>query len=44
VPSHRTIAEFLAARWLAQRIDQKGRPVTRILHVLAPMGGKTNLT
>jgi len=41
VPSHRTIAEFLAARWLAQRIDQKGLPVTRVLQLLGDPGGRT---
>ena len=34
VPSHRSIAEYLAARWLAKRIDSKGLPLSRLLNLL----------
>lgn len=34
VPSHRSVAEYLAARWLAQQIDQKGLPLGRVLNLL----------
>lgn len=39
-PSHRSIAEYLAARWLAQQIDSKGLPLQRVLNLLlGPDGG-----
>jgi len=39
-PSHRSIAEYLAARWLAQRIDRNGLPLRRVLNLLlGPDGG-----
>ncbi|MBU1363702.1 MAG: hypothetical protein KKE51_07770 [Gammaproteobacteria bacterium] len=31
IPSHRSIAEFLAARWLARQIDDGGLPLRRVL-------------
>ncbi|MDB4077192.1 hypothetical protein N9537_05050 [Porticoccaceae bacterium] len=34
IPSHRSIAEYLAARWLAKRIDSKGLPLSRLLNLL----------
>ncbi|WP_342619414.1 hypothetical protein [Rhodoferax sp. GW822-FHT02A01] len=34
VPAHRTIAEFLAAQWMAQQIDQKQLSLTRIRNLL----------
>ncbi|MEJ1471929.1 MAG: hypothetical protein RPU59_12815 [Candidatus Sedimenticola sp. (ex Thyasira tokunagai)] len=34
VPSHRSIAEYLAARWIAERIDRYGLPVGRVLNLL----------
>ena len=34
IPSHRSIAEYLAARWLAKRIDSKGLPLGRLLNLL----------
>ena len=33
VPSHRSIAEFLAAQWLAERIDRQGLPLGRVLNL-----------
>ena len=41
VPSHRTIAEFLSARWLTKQIDQKGLPITRVLQLIGDSGGRT---
>lgn len=39
-PSHRSIAEYLAAIWLAQQIDSKGLPLQRVLNLLlGPDGG-----
>ncbi len=40
VPSHRSIAEYLAARWLARQIDSEGLPLRRVLNLLlGPDGG-----
>lgn len=40
VPSHRSIAEYLAARWLGRRIDREGLPQRRVLnHLLGADGG-----
>lgn len=40
VPYHRSIAEYLAARWLACRIDSEGLPLQRLLNLLlGPDGG-----
>ncbi|MBL8434333.1 MAG: hypothetical protein JNL99_05310 [Zoogloea sp.] len=33
-PCHRSIAEFLAARWIAGKIDTQGLPVGRVLNLL----------
>ena len=33
VPSHRSIAEYLAAKWLAEQIDQRGLPLGRVLNL-----------
>lgn len=33
IPSHRSIAEFLAARWLAKQIDDGGLPLRRVLNL-----------
>lgn len=40
-PAHRTIAEFLAARWLSQQIENKSLPVRRVLNLLLGTDGKT---
>lgn len=39
VPSHRSIAEYLAALWLAQQIDSKGLPLQRVLNLLLGQDG-----
>ena len=31
VPSHRSVAEYLAAQWLAKQIDQGGLPLRRVM-------------
>ncbi|TXI81204.1 MAG: hypothetical protein E6Q44_05010 [Flavobacteriales bacterium] len=41
VPAHRSVAEFLAARWLAHRIDRGGLPVGRVLNLLQGQDGRT---
>ncbi|MFH0780344.1 MAG: hypothetical protein V2B20_00085 [Pseudomonadota bacterium] len=34
VPSHRSIAEYLAAQWLAKQIDHCGLPLRRVMNLL----------
>lgn len=41
VPSHRSIAEYLAARWLAIRIDRDGLPLGRVLNLMLGRDGRT---
>lgn len=41
VPVHRCIAEFLAAQWLAERIDQKGLPLGRVLNLFLGLDERT---
>lgn len=41
VPSHRSVAEYLAARWLAQQIDANGLPLGRVLNLLLGRDGRT---
>jgi len=41
VPSHRSIAEFLAAQWLAERIDHGGLPLGRVLNLFLGMEERT---
>lgn len=41
VPSHRSIAEYLAARWLATRIDGYGLPLGRVLNLMLGRDGRT---
>lgn len=41
VPAHRSIAEYLAARWLARRIDEEGLPLGRVLNLLLGADGRT---
>lgn len=41
VPKHRSIAEYLAARWLARQVDHGGLPLGRILNLLQGMDGRT---
>lgn len=40
VPSHRSIAEYLAARWLARRVDTEGLPLERVLNLLVGRDGR----
>ena len=41
VPSHRSVAEYLAARWLARQIDGAGLPLGRLLNLLLGQDGRT---
>lgn len=41
IPSHRSVAEYLAARWLARQIDHCGLPLRRILNLLLGRDGRT---
>lgn len=41
VPSHRSISEYLAARWLAQKIDSGRLPLGRVLNLLLGVDGRT---
>lgn len=41
VPAHRSIAEYLAARWLARRIDEEGLPLGRVFNLLLGVDGRT---
>lgn len=41
VPSHRSIAEYLAARWLAQQLDKQSLPLGRVLNLLLGRDGRT---
>lgn len=39
VPSHRSIAEYLAALWLARQINEEGLPLQRVLNLLLGQDG-----
>lgn len=39
-PTHRSIAEYLGARWLATQIDQCGLPLARTLNLMRGFDGK----
>lgn len=39
VPSHRSITEYLAARWLGRQIDRGGLPLQRLLNLLLGTDG-----
>lgn len=41
VPSHRSIAEYLAAKWLAEQIDQRGLPLGRVLNLFLGRDDRT---
>ncbi len=41
VPSHRSVAEYLAAHWLARQIDSAGLPLGRVLNLLLGQDGRT---
>ncbi|MDD3484142.1 NACHT domain-containing NTPase [Azovibrio restrictus] len=40
-PCHRSIAEFLAARWLGRQIDQQSLPLGRLLNLMQGHDGRT---
>lgn len=40
-PVHRSIAEYLAARWLAKQVDACGLPLGRVLNLLLGLDGRT---
>jgi len=40
LPTHRSIAEYLAACWLALRIDRQGLPLERVLNLLVGRDGR----
>lgn len=39
VPCHRSVAEYLAARWLADRLDRESLPHGRLVHLLLGFDG-----
>lgn len=41
VPSHRSVAEYLAAQWLARQIDANGMPLGRIMNLMLGQDGRT---
>ena len=41
VPRHRSVAEYLAAQWLARQIDSVGLPLGRVLNLLLGQDGRT---
>lgn len=40
-PSHRSIAEYLAAKWLAKQIDHRGLPLRRVMNLLLGLDDRT---
>jgi len=40
-PSHRSIAEYLAAQWLAKQIDQSGLPLRRVVNLFVGRDERT---
>lgn len=41
VPSHRSIAEYLAAQWLAKQIDHRGLPLQRVINLFQGQDART---
>lgn len=41
IPNHRSVAEYLAAHWLARQIDCTGLPLGRVLNLLLGQDGRT---
>lgn len=41
VPRHRSVAEYLAAQWLARQIDSAGLSLERVLNLLLGQDGRT---
>lgn len=40
IPIHRSVAEFLGAKWLASQIDSRGLPSARVIGLLAGQDGR----
>ena len=40
-PSHRSVAEYLAAQWLAKQIDQSGLPLRRVVNLFVGRDERT---
>lgn len=40
-PSHRSVTEYLASRWIARRIDSGGLPAPRVFNLLLGRDGRT---
>ncbi|UCV13728.1 NACHT domain-containing protein [Quatrionicoccus australiensis] len=40
-PSHRSVAEYLAAQWLAKQIDQSGLPLRRVINLFVGRDERT---
>ena len=40
IPSHRSIAEFLAAKWLAKQVDKHHFPIRRLCNLILGFDGK----
>lgn len=41
IPTHRSIAEYLAAKWLAHHVDSRALPLGRLLNLLFGTDGRT---
>ena len=39
-PTHRSVAEYLAAQWLGQQVDKRGLPLQRVLNLMLGFDGK----
>ena len=39
-PTHRSVAEYLAAEWLGKQIDSRGLPLQRVLNLMLGFDGK----
>jgi hypothetical protein len=39
-PTHRSVAEYLAARWLGSQIDKQGLPFQRVINLMLGFDGK----
>jgi hypothetical protein len=39
-PTHRSVAEYLAAQWLGKQIDKQGLPLQRVLNLMLGFDGK----
>lgn len=41
VPTHRSVAEYLAGRWLAKQVGRHALPLSRVMRLLAGADGRT---